>query len=75
MCWCYYKRVFYQEHLPLSGAGDPGSPIYQNRRERVQESTQAALLGVAYYTGTDFKPGQRVPARQRTHWDTWQHTQ
>jgi nitroreductase len=37
--------------------------------------TQAALLAVAYYTGTNFRPGQRVPARERTYWDTWRHTQ
>jgi len=33
--------------------------------------TQAALLPVAYYTGTDFKPAKRLPARERTYWDTW----
>jgi hypothetical protein len=39
-----------------------------------QDITQVALLGVAYYTGTDFRPGQRVPARARTYRDMWQHT-
>ena len=34
---------------------------------------QAALLPVAYYTGTDFKPAKRLPAQSRTHWDTWGH--
>lgn len=33
--------------------------------------TQAALLPVAYYTGDDFKPATRVPARQVTYWETW----
>lgn len=33
--------------------------------------TQAVLMPVAYYTGTDFKPAKRLPARERTHWDTW----
>ena len=33
--------------------------------------TQTALLPVAYYTGTDFRLGQRVPARARTYWDVW----
>ena len=33
--------------------------------------TQAALLPVAYFTGDDFKPAKRVPAKQITHWDTW----
>ena len=33
--------------------------------------TQAALLPVAYYTGGDFKPAKRLPARDRTFWETW----
>lgn len=33
--------------------------------------TQAALLPVAYYTGDDFKPAYRVPARDLTYWDQW----
>ncbi|MBI1800661.1 MAG: nitroreductase family protein [Chloroflexi bacterium] len=33
--------------------------------------TQAALLPVAYFTGSDFKPAARLPARERTHWDQW----
>ena len=33
--------------------------------------TQAALLPVAYYTGDDFKPAKRVPAREVTSWDSW----
>jgi nitroreductase len=33
--------------------------------------TQAALITVAYYTGSDFKPAKRIPARQRTYWNTW----
>jgi nitroreductase len=36
--------------------------------------TQVVLLAVAYYTGMDFRPGPRVPARARTYWDTWRHT-
>jgi nitroreductase len=35
---------------------------------------QAALLPVAYYTGDDFKPARRIPARQRTYWNSWQQT-
>lgn len=31
--------------------------------------TQAALLPVAYYTGEDFKPAKRLPAR--AHWNQW----
>ena len=33
--------------------------------------TQAALLAVAHYSGEDFRPAHRVPARERTHWDSW----
>ncbi len=33
--------------------------------------TQAALLPVAYFKGRDFKPAERLPAKQRTHWNDW----
>jgi nitroreductase len=33
--------------------------------------TQVVHLSVAYYTGADFKPGLRIPARARTYWDVW----
>jgi len=33
--------------------------------------TQAALLPVAYFTGDDFKPAKRLPARTHTHWNQW----
>ncbi|MEZ4731184.1 MAG: nitroreductase family protein [Caldilineaceae bacterium] len=33
--------------------------------------TQAALLPVAYFTGDDFKPAQRKPLQEVTHWDRW----
>lgn len=33
--------------------------------------TQAALLPVAYFTGTDFKPAKRLPLRSVTSWNTW----
>ena len=33
--------------------------------------TPAALLAVAYFKGDDFKPATRVPARERTYWNTW----
>jgi nitroreductase len=33
--------------------------------------TQTALLPVAYFTGTDFKPATRVDPRRVTHWDSW----
>jgi len=33
--------------------------------------TQGALLPVAHYTGDDFNPGKRIPAAERTYWDSW----
>lgn len=36
--------------------------------------TQAVLLPVAYFTGDDFQPAKRIPARERTYWDTWGRT-
>ena len=148
-----YRKVFYQEHVPQSGAGDPGLPVYQQRSVNIQDSasyladhfgevpvhiipcvetrfenagtfrqatrygsilpaawslmlalrarglgaawttlhlyherevatllgipddvTQVVHLSVAYYTGTDFMPGPRIPARARTYWDGWGQT-
>lgn len=33
--------------------------------------TQAALLPVARFTGADFKPARRIPARDVTSWNSW----
>jgi nitroreductase len=33
--------------------------------------TQTALLPVAHFTGTDFKPAKRLPARTLTSWNRW----
>lgn len=33
--------------------------------------TQTALLPVAHFTGSDFKPAKRLPARESTHWNSW----
>jgi nitroreductase len=35
------------------------------------EVTQAALLPVAYFTGSDFKPAKRLAAGPHLHWDAW----
>jgi nitroreductase len=35
------------------------------------EVTQAALLAVAFFTGSDFRPAARRPAREVTHWEAW----
>lgn len=36
--------------------------------------TQVALIPVAKYTGTDFKPGVRRPAEEITYWNDWKAT-
>lgn len=36
--------------------------------------TQAALLPVAYFTGDNFKPAERLPAREITYWNQWGST-
>jgi len=33
--------------------------------------TQAALLPVAYFTGADFQPAKRLPAKNVTYWNRW----
>jgi nitroreductase len=33
--------------------------------------TQTALLPVAYFRGTDFKPARRIAPERLIHWDTW----
>jgi nitroreductase len=33
--------------------------------------TQAALLPVAYFTGTDFKPAKRLPLESVVSWNSW----
>jgi nitroreductase len=60
-----YKRVFYQEHVNLSGAGDPGLPVYQQRSETIGDSARylADHLGEvpAHY------PVRRDSIRDRGH--------
>ena len=34
--------------------------------------TQAALLPVAYFSGKDFKPANRIPAQELTSWNSWE---
>jgi nitroreductase len=35
--------------------------------------TLGVMIPIGYYTGADFKPATRLPARDRTHWDSWGH--
>jgi len=39
-----------------------------------KDVTQVALLPVAYFRGTDFKPAKRLSIRERTYWDAWGRT-
>jgi nitroreductase len=39
-----------------------------------EDVTQAALLPIAYFTGEDFRPAKRIPAREITSWDSWGNT-
>ena len=36
-----------------------------------KDVTQAALVPIAYFTGEDFRPAKRIPARERTYWNSW----
>ena len=38
-----------------------------------EDFVQVALLPVAYYLGSEFKPAARLTARQRTYWNAWGH--
>ena len=40
-----YKKVYYQEHTPLSGAGDPGLPVYPGSCPDVLGRLGTAALG------------------------------
>jgi nitroreductase len=55
--WTTLHLIFEQEAAKILG---------------VPESvTQTALLPVAHFTGSAFKPAKRLPARELTHWDGW----
>jgi len=59
-CWTTLHLLYEKEAADLLGIPS--------------DVTQTALLPVAYYTGDDFKPASRVPARQFTYWDGWGKT-
>ena len=66
----------------MTGLGSAFTTIHTQHYEREaaallgipEDIIQAALLPVAYYTGDDFKPAKRVPAKERTYWDSWGKT-
>jgi nitroreductase len=59
-CWTTLHLMYEKEAAALLGVPD--------------DVTQTCLLPVAYYTGDDFRPGSRVPAKQFTYWDGWGKT-
>jgi nitroreductase len=65
--------------LRARGLGTAWTTLHLVREKEVSEIlgipgekvTQTALLPVAYFTGDDFKPAKRLPAREITHWNAW----
>ena len=56
-CWTTLHLAYEKETAEVLGIPD--------------DITQAALIPVAYFKGKDFRPAKRIPARDRTHWDSW----
>ncbi len=56
-CWTTLHLGYEKEAAELLGIPD--------------DITQAALIPVAYFTGEDFRPARRIPAKERTHWNGW----
>ncbi len=64
--------------LRSRGLGSVWTTLHLAYEKEIAESlgipptmTQAALIPVAYFTGDDFKPAQRKPLTEVTHWDAW----
>jgi nitroreductase len=55
--WTTLHLMFEQDAAKLLGVPD--------------NVTQTALLPVAHFTGSEFKPAKRLPASGRTHWNEW----
>ena len=71
----------FQLALRSRGLGSAWTTLHLNYENEVADAarraatvTQAALLPVAYYTGTDFKPAPRRPREELTYWDEWKAT-
>jgi nitroreductase len=71
----------FQLALRSRGLGSAWTTLHLNYEKEVGNAlgvpptvTQAALLPVAYYTGTDFKPAPRRAAAELTYWDEWKAT-
>ena len=71
----------FQLALRSRGLGSAWTTLHLDYEKEVGDAlgvpptvTQAALLPVAYYTGTDFKPAPRRAAAELTYWDEWKAT-
>lgn len=67
--------------LRARGLGSAWTTLHLMREKEVAQLlgipdsvTQAVLLPIAYYTGTDFQPAPRRPGRELTYWNTWGQT-
>jgi nitroreductase len=67
--------------LRARGLGSAWTTLHLMREKEVAQLlgipdsvTQAVLLPIAYYTGTDFKPAPRRPGRELTYWNSWGQT-
>ncbi len=67
--------------LRARGVGSAWTTLHLVREREVgallgipENVTQAALLPVAYFKGSGFKPARRVPPRSLTYWDEWGRT-
>jgi nitroreductase len=64
--------------LRSRGLGSAWTTLHIANEKQVAEAlgipadvTQTVLLPVAYFTGDDFKPAARRPAREFIHWNHW----
>jgi nitroreductase len=68
----------FQLALRARGLGSAWTTFHLSRSQEVADLLaipegvhQVALLPVAYTLGTDFKPAERPPVEEITHWDRW----
>jgi nitroreductase len=68
----------FQLALRARGLGSTFTPLHLRRADEAAELLgipsdimQVGLLPVAYTIGADFKPAQRPPLEDITHWEQW----
>ncbi|WP_375477200.1 nitroreductase family protein [uncultured Jatrophihabitans sp.] len=67
--------------LRARGLGSVWTTLHLNRAKETAELlgipdgvTQAGLVPVGYYTGTDFRPAARRPVEEITYWNGWKRS-